>query len=136
MFSFDGAVGKRQQHKACEGWGSLGSFKMSGAPLLLPMHSTHTGPSGTGLSHLQCCKKLFLPQHLLLTACSSRAAEEGEHGEGRKGSPWGTRTSRDGDWSKPFAVNPAALLMPPEGKAAEAVAVVSPNSDGSIAQTK
>ena len=111
---------------------------MSGAPLLLPMHSIHTGPAGTGSTHLQRCKKLFLPQHLLLTFCSSRAAGKAENGGERRGKTHvgGTRRSRGGDWPKPFAVNPVALLTQPEGKAAEAAAVVSPCSDRPVAQTE
>lgn len=117
---------------------TLESFGMSGVPLLLPMHSTHTGPAGTGLTHLQCCKKLFLPQRLLLTLCSSRAAGEGENGgeRRRKTHVRGTRRSRGRGWPKPFAVNPAALLTPPEGKAVEAAAVASPGSGGPTAQTQ
>lgn len=111
---------------------------MSGAPLLLPMHSTHTGPAGIGLTHLQHCKKLFLPHHLLFTLCCSKAAGEGENGgkKRRKTHVGGTRRSRGGDCPKPFAVNPAALLMPPEGKATEVAAVASPCSDRPIAQTE
>lgn len=44
------------------------------------------GPAGTGWSHLQCCKKLFLPQPLLLTPCSSKAAGKGENGKEGKNS--------------------------------------------------
>lgn len=83
---------------------------MSEAPLLLPVHNTHTGAAGAGWSHLQCCKKLFLPQPLLLALCSSKAAGKGEDGKGRKNS---CQRCEDGDseWLKPFAVN----LSPSEG---------------------
>lgn len=81
------------------------TLRMSEAPLPLAMLSTHTGPAGTGWSHLQCCKKLFLPQPLLLTLCSSKAAEEEKNGEGGKDSCQGYQNG-DSDWPKPFAVNP------------------------------
>lgn len=102
MFSCDGEVGERQQHKACEGWGN---FQDDEAPLLLPMHNTHTGPAGTGWSHLQSCKKLFLPQPLLLTLCSSKAAGKGENGKRRENSCQRYQNG-DSEWAKPIAVNP------------------------------
>lgn len=81
------------------------TLRMSEAPLLLPVLNTHTGPAGTGWSHLQCCKKLFLPQPLLLTLCSCKAAGKGKNGKGGKDSCQGYQNG-DSAWPKPFAVSP------------------------------